>query len=747
MESLYEKITFLNQATLECLSEPSEAGIIKKLTEAGIKNTSADFGFAWIRSKNPGTFELLYKSPSTPYSPLPPREIGSSNTVMAKSKPLLISDYTSSGYFRADSEPYVKSLVVIPIFFNNDTYGAIFLCFSQPKNFTEEDESLCVFIGNSAAQAITIHKLIEREHEARKYAEEQQERFKSLIENSYDAIGLVSPVGEITYASASISKFSGYLPEDLVGANMENFIHGEDFPLVVQNMQKILEQGGSSRAIEFRYRHKDSSWRWMESSWLNMLDNPTIRSIVVNVRDITDRKQAENTIIEQAMHDSLTGLPNRQEFAVRFSQALAQAKRHNRQMALMFLDMDRFKNVNDRLGHSAGDTLLTVMASRFASSMRGEDVASRYGGDEFLILVNEVRSGKDIVAAAEKILKAANLPVQIGAHTIHPSVSIGIAMYPHDGLDLENLKKNADIALYRAKENGRNRFSLYDSSLNGLHQAEKFNQENELRQALLLEQIVVYYQPIISLKKHKLVAVEALARWQHPTKGLLLPNEFIPLAEETGLICELDKTVLKQACLQAKLWQNMGLQKFRIAANLSAQQFSEPEFVGMVAGALTETGLGANSLELEITESLAMGNLELTSSNLKSLKKLGVHITIDDFGTGYSSLNYLKRFPIHRLKIDKSFIKHCITNPSDTSITKTIVAMAKILGLKVVAEGVEDIYQLDFLKSLGCDSAQGFFIAKPMPAQDLPLWLEAAYPKRGSPLNLITETNALVKSF
>jgi len=396
-------------------------------------------------------------------------------------------------------------------------------------------------------------------------------------------------------------------------------------------------------------------------------------------------------------------------------------------LAVMFLDMDRFKNVNDRLGHNAGDTLLKVVASRLAASLRSEDVASRFGGDEFLVLINEVKTSKDVVAAAEKILKAVNLPVQLDEHTLYPSVSIGISIYPNDGLDLEGLKKNADIALYRAKENGRNRFSLYDHSLNGLHQAARFTLENDLREALLFNQIEVYYQPIINLKRRKLIAVEALARWNHPEKGLLQPSEFISLAEETGLIAELDRAVLKQACHQAKLWQDSGLPKFRMAVNLSAQQFSEPEFVAVIAGILAETHLQANDLELEITESLAMSNMELTSANMKELKKLGVHITIDDFGTGYSSLNYLKRFPIHGLKIDKSFVKHCITNPSDTSITKTIVAMAHTLNLKVTAEGVEQLQQLDFLKSLGCDGAQGFFIAKPMPAKLLPAWLMAKY--------------------
>lgn len=736
-----QKITSLNRTTLESLNEKDYSEILKHFTETGLEIVEADFGFAWWRSLEEGEYSLVYKSPNTPYNPNPPRQQGGNNTAQETKAPFFVHSTKQETYEpEYDVTPYMESYVIIPIVYKDNIYGNIVLCFKTEKNFSEDDKAVCTFIGNAAAQAITIHRLMKDEQDARIDSEKQRLRFRALIENSYDVIALLNDTGAITDISSSVLRMTGYEVSDLLGHSFEQFIHEEDKEKLREYIRKALEQPNTPLCIEVRYRHIDGQWHWLEANGVNKLSEISISGIILNIRDITQRKESESTIREQALRDPLTGIANRQEFALRFEQAMEQAKRNNRQLAVMFLDMDRFKNVNDRLGHNAGDTLLKVVASRLSATVRGEDVAARFGGDEFLILVNDIFSSKDAVVAAEKILKSVNLPVQIGEHTLHPSVSIGIAIYPHDGLELEGLKKNADIALYRAKENGKNRFSLYDHSLNGTHQAERFTLENELREALLNNEITIHYQPIVSLKKNKLVAVEALARWNHPTRGVLLPSEFIPLAEESGFITELDKFVLKRACLQRKEWTKIGLPEFRVAVNLSAQHFSQPEFVSGVANVLTETGAQPHELELEIIESLAMDNLELTSMNLDALKKLGVHITIDDFGTGYSSLNYLKKFPIHGLKIDKSFVRHCITNSSDTSITRTIVAMAQTLNLKVVAEGVEDAQQMSFLRSLGCDAAQGFFIAKPMPTEEFPVWFYKTYQDPE-----ITNEHALVK--
>ena len=728
---LGEKITLLNEAILACLDQTDEIKIAQILAEASIRVMEADFGFVWLKSREDQNFQLVYKSPTLPYNPKLPREHGKNNEVIKSSIPYFVSqvEKREDDY---DVSQFMKSFVIVPIDYEKKVYGNIVICFKETREFLSDDKSLCVFIGNAAAQALTIHRLVQSEQEARVVAESLEARFRSLIENSYDIISLIAADGRVLYMSPSATRVSGYEIHELVGRNIAEFVHKDYLPELGEHMQKTLLQPETVHRIEFRYRHKDGSWRWMEATGVNMLDNPSVRSIVANIRDITETKQAQETILHQALHDPLTGLPNRTEFVIRLEQVIESAKRHKRMFALMFLDMDRFKNINDTLGHAVGDTLLKVVATRFKSCLRAEDTVARFGGDEFLILLNEISSSQDAAIAAEKFLKAVSIPVKIGEHTFHPSVSIGIAVYPHDGLDTESLKKRADIALYRAKASGRNCYSLYDR-LTDTYALEKFSMENELRQAITLNQIVLYYQPIVSLKTGKVLSVEALARWQHPGKGLLLPGDFIPLAEETGLILNLSQYILKTACRQYQAWKLLGLSKFRVAVNLSAQSFAENNFIPELAAAFAEYEMEPDCLEIEITESAAMGNLELAAFNLKQLKKMGIHITIDDFGTGYSSLAYLKRFPVHNLKIDRTFVRNCITNQQDAGIVRTIISMAHNLNLKVVAEGIETDQQLNFLKSMGCNLAQGFYISHPLPAQQLVAWLEEKIPNKKVP--------------
>lgn len=716
-----EKITLLNQTTLESLNQHDKLQIIGRFTETGITILGGDFGFAYWKEEVDSNFSLVYKSQNTNFQPRLPRPDGYTSIVEKTKAPhlALVEKEEDPKY---DFSAYMKSIAIVPAFYNDYQYGHIVVCFKEEKFFSDEDKSLSIALGNAAAQAITIHRLLKSEQDARANAEGQEARFRALIENSHDGILLINEEGKILDSSHSVNRISGYTASSLVGRNIGEFIHPDNLPGIRQHMVNTLQDPDIPHVLEFRYRHSDGTWRWMEAVGMNMLANHNVGAIVINVRDITERKQSESTIQHQATHDPLTDLANRQEFAARFDQALESAKRNKVQLALMFLDMDRFKNINDGLGHSAGDTVLKVAATRFSSCLRAEDTVARFGGDEFLILVNEIDSPKSAAKVAEKILKAMRMPIQVGEHTLYPTVSIGVALFPDDGLDRPSLKKAADIALYTAKKNGRNRCQLYVNSMEA-YASEKFILQNELRQALAQQQIKIYYQPIISLKTRKLTAVEALARWQHPDKGLLSPAEFIPLAEEAGLISALDEYVLSTACGQIKAWRNQDLPKFRIAINFSAQEFSEANFVSNVESILSENNVRAENFEIEITETVAMNNLELTGSNLKAFKKMGFKINIDDFGTGYSSLSYLKSFRVHSLKIDRSFVRHCITNPQDTSIVRTIVSMAHNLNLKVIAEGIEDDQQLDFLASLGCDAAQGFYIGKPMPAEELPLWL------------------------
>ncbi len=429
--------------------------------------------------------------------------------------------------------------------------------------------------------------------------------------------------------------------------------------------------------------------------------------------DITERKTAEEAIWHQAYHDSLTGLPNRILFKDRLNTALAQATRESHKLAVMFLDLDRFKNINDTLGHASGDKFLQSIAIRLTKCIRSSDTVARLGGDEFTLLLPHIHSEEDAFKIAQKIIDNFKEPWIVGGHEFYISPSIGISTFPNDGEDAETLMKHADTAMYRAKEQGNN-YQLYSPMMNE-KAFERLEMEAALRKALERQEFVVFYQPQIHTETGQIIGMEALVRWKHPEQGIIPPAKFIPLAEETGLIVPIGEWVLKTACTQNRLWQTKGYPPIRVTVNLSAAQFQQ-NLPGVVHEILTTTGLAPQWLELEITESIAMQDVNFTIIILRELRELGVQIAIDDFGTGYSSLSYLKRFPSHTLKIDKSFVKDIAHNVDDSSIATAIIAMAQNLNLKVIAEGVETMEQFNFLKQQKCDEIQGYLFSKPVPA-------------------------------
>jgi len=453
-----------------------------------------------------------------------------------------------------------------------------------------------------------------------------------------------------------------------------------------------------------------------KESGYDAADQEDIEALSVAFVEALSRKRAEETIKHLAYHDALTDLPNRMLFRDRLTVALAQARRAKRMLAVMFLDLDHFKVVNDTAGHEGGDKLLLSVARRLGGLVREGDTVARVGGDEFAILSSEIAHVEDAPEVAERILEGLRRPWVVQGQEFHVSTSIGIAMYPSDGDDAESLLRNADTAMYRAKERGRDNYQLFTPAMNATI-AERLAVEGSLRRGLERGEFVVHYQPQVNLRSGQVVGTEALVRWQHPDRGLVPPAEFIPVAEDTGLIVPLGEWVLRTACAQNRAWQEDGLPPLRVAVNLSARQFQQRNLIDMVAQVLEDTGMDPHCLQLEITEDVAMQDVDITIAVLRSLRAMGVEIAMDDFGTGYSSLSYLKRLPVSAVKIDRSFVRDLTIDPNDAEIVAAVIAMAHNLKLNVIAEGVETEEQFALLKQRDCDEMQGYLFSRPAPTE------------------------------
>ena len=444
-----------------------------------------------------------------------------------------------------------------------------------------------------------------------------------------------------------------------------------------------------------------------------LADSKLIRSYIF---DITGRKRSEEMLKYQAFHDLLTGLPNRTLFNEHLATALANAERNGHPMAVMFLDLDRFKKINDTLGHAIGDKLLQDFSERLQQCIRAGDTVARWGGDEFTILLPTISNAEEAAQISKRIISAMKPAFELEEHELYITTSVGIALYPQDGKDGGTLLRNADAALYRTKEQGRNNYQFYSPNLN-FQASVLLKLENHLHHALERGELSVHYQPQVKISDRKILGVEALLRWDHREFGNISPDKFIPLAEETGLIIPIGEWVLETACAQNRAWQVAGLPPVKISVNLSPRQFQDPHLVSRVGRILAKTGLEAKWLELEITESTIMQNVELARQSLHELLEMGVHISMDDFGTGYSSLGYLKKFPFHTLKIDRSFVRELHKNPADLAIIAAVIALGAGLNLRVIAEGVETQQQLQLLQGLKCEEMQGSFFSPPVKAE------------------------------
>jgi len=771
------------------------------------------------------------------------------------------------GWQRHHGAEHVRNWMGVPLLAADRVIGLYAVDKAVPSFFTAEHLRFTEALAPHAALAIRNARLYEQ-------IQRSEERFRALVDNSNEVVSLLDQEGVTLYSSQSSAAILGDPVEELVGKTPFDRVHPEDQAEVRALFQTSLRSPGFPLVSEFRMRHRGGAWRTVEAVLVNRLDDPSVAAAVLNYRDvterkraqqkieglnrdlqrqvaefqtllevipigigiardpacrriegnpymarlmglspadnislsardgeavpsalfrdgrplapeqlpmqkaaaqgvevvdmemdvvregqkvatvlgyaaplfdetgrprgaigatldITERKRAEEQIKSLAYHDSLTGLPNRRLFRDRLSMAVAQAHRNSQHLAVLFLDLDRFKSVNDSLGHAAGDRLIQHVAERLRTCLREGDTVARLGGDEFTLLLPGVAQVVDAARVAEKVLDALRAPFLIEDRELLATASIGISLYPEDGRDADTLVKNADAGMYRAKQQGRDNYQLCAPALNATA-LERLALEGSLRHAVGQDELVLHYQPVLDVASGRVRAMEALLRWRHPELGLVPPADFIPLAEMTGLIIAFSPWVLRTACAQARAWQDAGHPGLGVAVNLSARQFQHPDLPGQVKRALEETKLEARFLELEISETSAMQGPEANVPTLRALKALGVRIAIDDFGTGCSSLGYLKRFPIDALKIDRSLTAEIPGDADDAAIANVVIALAHTLKLRVVAEGVETNDQLSFLTARRCDQAQGYLFGSPRPAKDCTEMLDAPIPVRAA---------------
>lgn len=616
----------------------------------------------------------------------------------------------------------LQSFVVVPLSAKNMVLGTLNLYALTSNAFDTETVRLL----ENLAVRISVTLLIAKD--------QQQLRLHSAAMAAVaSAVFITDSGGQITWINEAFIKLSGYTREDVHGHTPRLFKSGKYESSFYQQIWQTLIEGKVWQG-EIINRHKEGSFYIVNQTITPLLDNAgKVRYFVAIHEDITDKKAFEERIIHMAHYDTLTNLPNRILFRDRLQQEMIHARRNKRLTAIIFLDLDRFKIINDTLGHAFGDLVLHALAERLRSCVREGDTVSRIGGDEFTFIIPDIEHPQDAALIAQKIVNAMSPSFQLGGREIHVTPSLGIAIYPLDAEDAENLIKKADIAMYQAKEHGGDTFKFYMEDMN-IDSLERLALENDLRKALKRSEMLVYYQPLVDQSTGQIMSVEALARWQHPNLGMIYPAKFIPIAEETGLILPIGEWVLMTACSQAKAWHDEGFSTLRITVNLSVRQFKQQNFVNTVTRVLQATGLDPRLLELELTEGIVMQNSMEVLATLQELKALGISLSIDDFGIEYSSLSYLKRFPIDTIKIDRSFIRDIAINQDDAAIVTAIIAVAESLKLKVVAEGVENKDQAAFLRELHCNNIQGYLYSRPLAAIDMGLLLQ-----KGTILNIENE--------
>ncbi|MBV8985048.1 MAG: EAL domain-containing protein [Acidimicrobiia bacterium] len=552
--------------------------------------------------------------------------------------------------------------------------------------------------------------------EAEATVRSSERRFRSLVKNASDTVCVVDAEARVVTLTPAIELITGYPPEKYLGQIGWDFIHPEDIGTGAQIYAEAMEKPGRAVRAELRVEHRDGTWRWAEISAMSLFDDPAVNGLVANFHDITERKQFEEKLAFDAYHDHLTGLSNRTAFHEALTRALARSRRHSRLNAVLFLDLDRFKLINDSLGHEVGDHLLVEVGARLRTCLRPEDVVSRFGGDEFAVLLEDIAGLDDAIQVADRIIELLHQPLPIASREIFLTTSIGIAIVGDGVSDPGEALREADQAMYRAKAAGGSRWELFDETL-APPMVERLELEAELWRAVERGELLLHFQPEVSLYSGEMVAVEALVRWAHPERGLLGPGAFIPLAEESDLVVAIDRFVLAEACKTACAWQD-SVGAMVVSVNLSPRWLRRSAAADEILEIIASSGLDPELLQLEVTERLALGDDGAVGA-LERLRTEGLRVAVDDFGTGHSALGYLRRFPIDVIKLDRSFVERVDHVSPEAAIVQAVIALGHALDMHVTAEGVERAEQVDRLRAFGCDSAQGHYFSTPVPADEL----------------------------
>ena len=631
----------------------------------------------------------------------------------------------SEDHYRLVSTLGLHSVIIVPLAARHKIFGALTLIWAESnKSYSQQDLLFAEELGKRAGAAIDnalLYKEAQTEIQERKFVEQKlqisEERYRALIENTSDGVALLTAEGTLSFVTKPIERMLGYVESELLGQTVFDFIHSDDRERVLELFELVKDQSGLPITAQYRCRHRTGSYKWIECVCVNQLEHPNIKSVIANFRDITERKRAEENLQYQYHHDTLTDLPNRTYLNEKFADNIIESEKKRQSLGLMLIDLDRFKQINESLGHALGDRLIQAVALRIRSCVKDDHILARLGGDEFGILVPDVRLEQDAAKLANQIIEDFRPPFYLDNHEIYISPSIGISLYPYDGTESATLFKNAETALYRAKEHGRNTYQFYTTTMNAAAY-ERLTLESKLRHAIDNDEFVLFYQPQIDVMNGKIVGTEGLIRWQRPDMSLTLPDRFIPLAEANGLIEPIGEWVVRTALQQGKIWHDQGFKLF-IAINLSARQFKQKNFENILIRMIEESKLDPAFIEFELTESMFAENPEHVMNIMNALRQRGVRFCLDDFSTGYSSLKYIKQFPVDMIKIERNFMKGIPLDVQNSAIAKSIITLGKSLGMEVTAEGVESKQQLAFLYDNACNRAQGYLFNGGMPAHSL----------------------------